>query len=1078
MFRKTSLVRDTFCNMAGNIGNPEQLIVVPSHCAPLTVSRVKTAGALTGALFQPFAKQGVNEKTTNKLEWVCSAISQFRRTPQRFSERGIYSASTPDGPVASNLFMPFAVGNLKRTEVRAPLVAAPPRYEISRLAIAFIIILVILARAPALCAQSPAPTRSPASTRDTIELSGEWEFRMDPLDVGKTERWYEKTVPFDRKINVPGAWNAQGAGYEDQKLLRDYEERYLNGKNLLGVDRESEKLYHVFPGPAWYRRVVAIPREWQGKVSWLKFAGVHRHADVWVNGNFAGSHFSYLTPFRFDIGNWVKPGEEAVISVRVDARRNKAIDPLMGCLDTLDFLYLTWGGIYRKVTLEATARTWIEDLFVVPRVPDKTVELRLTTAGDSTKEFRVVAEIVDQQGAAVARANAKIPAGTTETTLSIALPDGKLWSPSQPYLYTARVTLMENGAGIDSRSTRFGMRELKVENGKFLLNGKPIFLRGYGDDCIFPNTIAPPADREEYVRRLSTARDYGFNYARHHSWFPPEEYFEVADELGIMVQPEFPAAYSWDLATTPQEKQFVAEQWESVIRLYRNHPSIVTWCMGNELYKSFDAAPQLYRRAKQIDPTRLVIDSDGCNFDHKNRETLDFLVVQFGEGNSCGFQDAKYNFPSTLAKPVVAHEMGYFVTLPELTQIDLFGKGLRPYWLFQTRDLAAEKGMTDRYRRWVELSNRLQATCLKSNIEATRRSNLSGYSQWLFQDYPNCAEGVVDMFFRPKGSSAAEFRKFNAPSVLLLDAPRRNYYFGETADLKLLASRYEDDPSEGAVLRWELRAGSEILASGKKEGLTLTSEGLQTLMPLPLVMPRRPQAEKLTLAVELKDSIRTVVNDWNFWVFPKKAQEQTAKKMMIGEPKALQKLYPSAREESPGTISPDVELLITSRLRAETLDYLAKGGRVLLLAPDGNFSTEPTNYRLSSWDGGGPSGTEIDREHAALRHMPNDGWGDLQFFYLIQGSKTIFLDSLPAKIRPLVRCIDRPQRLSNRAYLFEVAVGSGKLLVSGFNFAKAIGIEDPAATYFLSHLVDYALGPEFAPTEKLPVEFLSAKVEK
>jgi hypothetical protein len=187
------------------------------------------------------------------------------------------------------------------------------------------------------------------------------------------------------------------------------------------------------------------------------------------------------------------------------------------------------------------------------------------------------------------------------------------------------------------------------------------------------------------------------------------------------------------------------------------------------------------------------------------------------------------------------------------------------------------------------------------------------------------------------------------------------------------------------------------------------------------------------LAVELKDSIRTIVNDWNFWVFPKEQHAQPAKNIMIGDPKVLQKLYPSAREESPGAISPDVELLITSRLRAETLEYLAKGGRVLLLAPDGNFSTEPTNFRLSSWDGGGPSGTEIDREHAALRHMPNDGWGDLQFFYLIQGSKTIFLDSLPGKIRPLVRCIDRPQRLSNRAYLFEARRqrNSGH----GFNFA-------------------------------------------
>jgi len=74
--------------------------------------------------------------------------------------------------------------------------------------------------------------------------------------------------------------------------------------------------------------------------------------------------------------------------------------------------------------------------------------------------------------------------------------------------------------------------------------------------CIFPNTIAQPADREGYRRRLQVVKDYGFNYARHHSWVPPEEYLDVADELGVMVQPEFPIAYRWDLATTPEGKRF------------------------------------------------------------------------------------------------------------------------------------------------------------------------------------------------------------------------------------------------------------------------------------------------------------------------------------------------------------------------------------------------------------------------------------------------------------------------------------------------------------------------------------------
>ena len=107
--------------------------------------------------------------------------------------------------------------------------------------------------------------------------------------------------------------------------------------------------------------------------------------------------------------------------------------------------------------------------------------------------------------------------------------------------------------------------------------------------------------------------------------------------------------------------------------------------------------------------------------------------------------------------------------------------------------------------------------------------------------------------------------------------------------------------------------------------------------------------------------------------------------------------------------------------------------------------------------------------------MPSDGWCDLQFYPLIQGSKTILLNPLPAKIQPLVRCIDRPTRLADRAYLFEVAVGRGKLLVSGFNFARATDSRDPAGIFLVDHLVRYALGPEFNPVASLPEAALKSK---
>src|SRR5207249_1259652 len=216
------------------------------------------------------------------------------------------------------------------------------------------------------------------------------------------------------------------------------------------------------------------------------------------------------------------------------------------------------------------------------------------------------------------------------------------------------------------------------------------------------------------------------------------------------------------------------------------------------------------------------------------------------------------------------------------------------------------------YGQWVDASQRLQAVCLKTNLEAARRSRLSGYSHWLFQDYPNCAEGVVDMFFRSKALGAADFRKFNAPTVLLLDAPRRTFHVGETARVTLLASRFEDQPTAKAVLRWELRAGKEVVAAGSRRNVRVTAEGVQE---------------------------------------------------------------PAQRD--------------------------------------------------------GHSGILLQKDHPALRAMAAESWCDLQFFTLLEGSKIVLLDEVPAKVRPIVRCIDMPQRFLEKAYLFEVSVGKGKLLTSG-----------------------------------------------
>jgi hypothetical protein len=900
--------------------------------------------------------------------------------------------------------------------------------------------------------------------RPSLDLCGAWEFRQDAQDVGKAEKWYAPGTAFEREIAVPGAWNAQGVG----RSAKPGDAPAVFG--LRGSGDDAQTLFHAFPGPGWYRRSVGIPADWRGKQIQLKFDGVHRYADVWVNGEHAGTNIGYVAPFQLDISQWAKPGEKAAITVRVDARQNKEIDALTGCLDTADFVYATWGGIHRKVTLEAVPAVPIDDVFVVPRLADQAAEVQVTLgkSADAGKgNLEVAVQIRGEDGNIAGQAKGT-PDASGCSVIPVKIPHVKPWSPRGPYLYMARVTLLENGREADRMTVRFGMREFKTDGNRFLLNGKPFFVRGYGDDCIWPNTICPPADREAFRRRLQTAKDYGFNYVRHHSWCPPEEYFDAADELGLLLQPEFAIAYAWDLAKTPAAKQLYRQQWEQMIQAHRNHPSIAVWCMGNELYNSFDMAPEMYAAAKRLDPSRLVIDSDGCNLDHQSRQTLDFCVLQFGETGSFGYQDGKYQLGQGPLKPVIAHEMGYFVTLPDLTQTDLFRAGLRPYWLYQAAEAAKAKGVLPEYPRWVDCSNRLQALCLKANFEAARRRPfMSGYSQWLLMDYPNCAEGIVDMFHRPKALTAQDARKFNAPTVLLMDCPRRNYSFGETAKIKLLVSRYEDEPTGRAALRWELRRGKDVLASGSKQGLKVGCGGVQDLMTVDLAIPRLPAAAKLTLAVTLTDPNGVAANDWPFWAFPQEPLKDPARKLRYRGIEGFEKLYPWAKELQARPEPADCDLLVAAQCDEATLAYLEQGGRLLLLDPDPLFKTERVSgFRPAGWDPGqqgGHVGTAVQINHPALKNVPCEGWCDLQFYPLLMGAKFAVLDEVSTKIDPIVRSIDVPQRLSNRGFLFEIRLGKGPLLVSGFNFAGALKSNDPAAACLLDQLVRYGLSAAFAP---------------
>ena len=125
-----------------------------------------------------------------------------------------------------------------------------------------------------------------------------------------------------------------------------------------------------------------------------------------------------------------------------------------------------------------------------------------------------------------------------------------------------QVTIGAAGAAVDSASARFGVRTVVTDGYKLMLNGNRIYLAGYGDDSVYPLTVAPPRTKAEYAGKLQFAHEHGFNFVRHHSHTLPTEYFDAADEAGVMISPELPCAYgSYFAAANATGQELYLASW-------------------------------------------------------------------------------------------------------------------------------------------------------------------------------------------------------------------------------------------------------------------------------------------------------------------------------------------------------------------------------------------------------------------------------------------------------------------------------------------------------------------------------------
>lgn len=399
----------------------------------------------------------------------------------------------------------------------------------------------------------------PIAPRHEVSLDGTWEIAEGGMD--------QRPAAFDRKVPVPGLVDMAAPAFEE-----------------VGTPSSRRQAF-------WYRKTFdlegALPA-----VARLRIGKARYGTHVWLNGQDLGEHVGCFTGAEFDVKGCLK-GEGAAneLVVRVGADR-KALAP--GTPDGWDFEKCRYiPGIYDSVRLVLTGYPYIRNVQIVPNVAASTVRAVVEVQnGPRAVEAPLTAEVSGAKDAAVvvgkdaaARPLQGGEIGTSELCVSIA--DMKTWSPESPYLYAMTV-----GTGGDALQVRFGMREFRFDpvSKRAMLNGKPYYLRGT-NICIYRFFEDPQRGdkpwRDEWVRRLHEQFQWmHWNSIRYCIGFPPERWYDIADELGLLIQDEFPI---WSLSPDPKDDRRTQPKAELMIPQYTewmrerwNHPCVVIWDAQNE----------------------------------------------------------------------------------------------------------------------------------------------------------------------------------------------------------------------------------------------------------------------------------------------------------------------------------------------------------------------------------------------------------------------------------------------------------------------------------------------------------------
>lgn len=911
-----------------------------------------------------------------------------------------------------------------------------------------------------------------------ITLAGDWRFAIDREDKGIQEKWYNKILPSSIQLPASMAQNGEGdeitintkwtgSIYDSSFFFRPSLAKYRTPGHLK-IPFWLTPLKH-YTGRAWYQQDIIFLAGQPEREARLFLERVHTQSRVWINGKEVGSSNSLSAPQVFDLGK-LKPGKYT-ITISIDNR----IDDMNVGPDShsvSDHTQGNWNGIIGKIYVETLSPVRFENIQVYPDVKNKLAHISAWVINNGPLKAEAMLLVaarsyntgIKQQTGTVSK-RITLPAQDT-SLVEMDLPMGKnvlLWDEFDPALYLLEARITASGS-VDQKEIQFGMREFSIEGTQFMINGRPVFLRGTLNNCEFPLTGYPAMNVTAWENIFAAAKAHGLNHMRFHSWCPPEAAFVAADKAGFYLQPEAPTwpNHGTSVGDGRFIDQYIYDETKRMVNAYGNHASFCMLAAGNE--------PAGKNQVKYL--------GDFVNYwkarDHRRVYTGASVAMSWPlvpanqymiKSGSRGLKwtDAEPESVSDYSEaikdfsvPYVTHEMGQWCVFPDFDEIKKYTGVYRARNLELFQEDLKDHGMADQARDFLMASGKLQALCYKAEIEKDLRTKgLGGFQLLGLQDFPGqgtALVGVINAFWQSKGYiSPAEFRRFCNATVPLARLPKFVFTSNEHLEAGIELFHYGKTALQNAVLDWAIKNDKgDIIKTGKFSPQTFAVGAVSDAGKIDVELKNfaSPGHYKLEVSVDKT----TFINDWDFFVYP-----ETLPRINLHEN----------------------DIHFCTELDEEAERVLKQGGKVFLNAAGKIVKGKevvmyftPVFWNTSWFKMRPPhvTGILVREDHPAFAEFPTSYHSDYQWWSIVNKAQIMHLEDFPKTFRPLVQPIDTWFMNRRLALVFEAKVGNGRLIVSSAPLESKSPY--PAARQLYYSIVRYMQSDQFNPDYEIDIQLI------